>query len=141
MPQVVEHIDRIARQRKQAVLFLEFHPYYDPKSHDFDKYFEPFDYKHCEVRDEIIGWFKKNGIKYESCFSIRHDWCLCEPYNGQLFIDVPYDKNDPDYIKLETYLENPDGTVKFEDVRFYVLSYEVALQNKHHDDPEYWDNF
>jgi hypothetical protein len=31
------------------------------------------------------------------------------PYQGQIYIDVPFDENDSQYQKLVGYLENPDA--------------------------------
>ena len=141
MPRVMENIDRIARKIGRGVLFLEFHPKYDPEKDGFDKMFEQFDYKNCDARKKVMKWFGENNVRHEECFNIGHEGILSQPYNGEVFIDVPFDKNDPDYLKVEQFLENPDGSMKREGVRFYYLSLEVAMQNKHLDDPAYWEDF
>ncbi len=63
-----------------------------------------------------------------------------EGYFGQLYIDVPYDRNNPDYQKLEAMLENADGTSKTPGVIFCYLPLKDAIKNAHHDAPGYWDN-
>jgi hypothetical protein len=58
-------------------------------------------------------------------------------YAGQVYLDVPFDKDLPLYQTLETYLEYPDGSMRFENVRFYALRLEVAMKNAHYDEPSF----
>ena len=57
-----------------------------------------------------------------------------------LYIDVPYDRNNPLYQKVEGYLENPDGTMRLPSVKFWLFPLALAMKNAHHDDLHYWDS-
>jgi hypothetical protein len=55
------------------------------------------------------------------------------------FIDVPYDASNATYQAVQAFLEYPDGTIRFDDVNFWVVSIERAMENSHHDEPGFWD--
>jgi hypothetical protein len=59
---------------------------------------------------------------------------------GHLYIDVPYDQSNETYIKIEKYLENPDGSMHFNGVKFAYLPLELAMENSEQDDPGFWDD-
>ena len=61
-----------------------------------------------------------------------------QPYLGNLFLDVSFDKNDPLYIKLEKHLENRDGSPKIPGVQFFYCPLDVAMQNSHYDSPDFF---
>ena len=50
------------------------------------------------------------------------------PYLGNIYIDVAFDENDPQYQLVRKYLENPDGTPRNKRVRFYYLPLEHAMK-------------
>ena len=57
MPQLVEHIDKIARNKGGAALYIVF-----------DKaIFSGYDYESWSIRHEIVEWFEKNDIKTSPC--------------------------------------------------------------------------
>jgi hypothetical protein len=58
---------------------------------------------------------------------------------GQLYIDVPYELNNPDYQKLQNFLEDENGEVRFDGVKFWIFPLERAMKNAHHDEPGFWD--
>ncbi len=62
-------------------------------------------------------------------------------YAGEIFIDVPFDDTDTQYRKVQAFLEHPDGEMRFDDVRFYVVTLQVAMKNAHHDEPGFWDRW
>ena len=62
-------------------------------------------------------------------------------YAGEIFIDVPFDETDSQYRKLQAFLEHADGTSRFDDVRFFVVSLALAMKNAHHDEPGFWDRW
>jgi hypothetical protein len=62
-------------------------------------------------------------------------------YAGQVFIDVPFDEANPQYQKVQAFLEHPDGTMRFDDVKFYVVPLEDAMKNSHHDEPGFWERW
>jgi len=62
-------------------------------------------------------------------------------YAGEVYIDVPFDESDSQYQKVQAFLEYPDGTIRLEGVKFYVVTLEFAMKNAHHDDPGFWGNW
>lgn len=130
MAQVLKHIDKIAREKQRDVLFVCF---------EGDK-FKDKEYEDYVERNDFIVFLEKNNIGYEKCGEIASEngW---KRYQGQLYIDVPYEKENTQYQILEKYLENEDGTSKIEGVIFYYLTLEIAMKNAHHDEPGFWDRW
>jgi hypothetical protein len=152
MPQVIDHIDAIARKKKRAVLYLEFHPASTFRSQvietdeDHDLYLESkhrisdYKYEKDAVRDEIIENLNRLGVSWVECGSIASE-CGFSSYKGQIYIDVPMDVNLPIYRELNDYLEYPNGEMRFSTVRFNYLTLEVAMKNAHHDEPGFWETW
>ena len=138
MPQIVEHIDKIARDIGRDVLFLEFHPL--PKEGEGFFPSELFDYKNCKERKQVIKWLEENNIKFTPCFNMaeRGGVLIYGAYQGGLYVDLPYDESNSEYMNVQNYLENPDGSMKIKGVRFMSLSLEIAMRYKHHDEPGFW---
>ena len=130
MPYLIENIDKIAREKGRDVLFVRFDK----------KHFSPFDYEDIPARKELIQWFEEKKITVFPCGDVASEH-LYQSYQGQLYIDVPFDETDPDYAKVCGYLENPDGTPRIPGVLFCALKYETAMKNKHHDDPGFWEKW
>ena len=139
MPMLIEHIDAIARQKQRGVLYLEFHlgTFGD---HDDRSW---LDYNYCQDarRTEVIKWFDENGIAWQMCGHFANECIICCPHLGQIYIDVPYDENDPQYQLVRDYIEFPDETMRYENVRWYYLPLEVAMKNAHHDEPGFWEKW
>ena len=57
----------------------------------------------------------------------------------EIYIDVPYDENELLYVQVPDYLENPDGTMRFDTMSFWHLSLKKAMENAHHDEPDFWE--
>lgn len=115
MPQLVAAIDAIAREKNRDVLFVHFENYIE------DKEFED------NARDTLLAWLDEQGIAYAPCAGIE-DQDLLLSYLGDIYIDVPFDEDNPTYQILRDHLEDEEGNMKIEDVYFYVLSLEVALE-------------
>lgn len=130
MPQIIEHIDKIARDKKRDVLFVSF---------DKDE-FPDYDYENYKIREKIINWLNKNKISYKKCghFASEHWW---ESYRGQLYLDIPIDENSDNYKKIISYFENEDGTMKLKGVTLFYLELKIAMKNAHHDEEGFWDNW
>ena len=128
MAVLVEYIDKIARDKNRDVLFVRFE----------GTKFNDRDYTKYQDRNEFISFLEKNNISYQMCddFSSENGW---KSYRGQLYLDVPFEKEHAQYQLLEEYLENEDGTPKMEGVMFYYLPLEIAMKNAHHDEPGYWE--
>jgi hypothetical protein len=130
MPQVIDHIDKIARDKKRDVLYVIFH-----KDAPRD-----FDYEKSAARKKVLAWLDNNQIAYQLCGDVAREdgWA---GYRGQIYIDVPFDDNDLTYQKLREFLENPDGTMKIPGVDFCYLPLDHAMKNAHHDEPGFWERW
>jgi len=130
MPMLIEYIDKIARDKGRDVLYIIFD----------EKVFPDFDFEMRAVRKNLIAWFDLNNIKITPCGNVASEHGFSS-YHGQLYIDVPYDENHPDYRKVSEHLECADGSFRIQGVMFCYLPLERALRNKHHDEPEFWDKW
>jgi hypothetical protein len=129
MPQLIEHIDAIDRKKQRDVLIVEFHSFQEgDRAH----------YRFNLARELIIDWLDTNDIAYEECAAYANDQYM-DVYRGQIYVDVPNDENDAVYSKLEAFLENPDGTMKFDTAWFCGYRLEYCMKNAHHDVTGFWD--
>lgn len=135
MPQLIEHIDAIARRLGRDVLFVSF-PACDP--FQFDS--KTADWETHAPRRQVVEWLDTNGIAWQPCARIADENAMVG-YSGDIHIDVPSDPDDPVYQKLSAFLEKPDGTPAIEGVIFYLLPLDVAMKNRHHDEPGFWDQW
>jgi hypothetical protein len=133
MPMIIQHIDAIARQKKRDVLFVLFHRHTDE-----DDLGQPE--RREALRQSVIEWLEANGYVWQPCGHVA-DTSLMMSYQGQIYIDVPYDETLPEYRKLATFLEYPDGTTRLPGVDFCYLRYERALENVEHDAPGFWEKW
>lgn len=127
-----EYIDAIARKKQRTVLYITFHPptvFEDLGVYNFER--DP-------NRERVIAWLEEHNIKWQECGPVaceNFDSC----YLGEIYIDVPFDENDPVYQMVRDYLENADGTMRDERVCFYYLPLDHAMKNAHHDEPGFWE--
>lgn len=134
MPLLLEYIDAIARKKKRDVLFLEFAKTKRPKT--------PLEasvrYEDIESRTRILEWFDANAVPWTMCGGIAREngW---SSYEGQVYVDIPYDLSNPTYQDVQEFLERPDGTCRFDDVKFWIVSLGMAMENAHHDEPGFWE--
>lgn len=137
MPQLLEHIDAIARKLKRGALFIRFDEHL--KDGELSDWLD-FDGEASEMRKTVTEWLDSKGIGWYPCagFASVNSFGV---YKGQIYVDVPYDENLPIYKELETYLENPDGTMRFPEAGFYYCSLEKAMENAEHDEPGFWDRW
>ncbi|WP_230656578.1 hypothetical protein [Psychrobacter sp. I-STPA10] len=130
MPQLLEFIDKIARDKGRDVLYVTF---------DVSKQTTQ-NPERWAVRKELMAWLDTNDIGYQRCGNVAQ-LAMMESYEGQLYIDVPFDESDPQYIKVRDHLEYSDAVPKIEGVYFWVLPLEDAMRNKHHDEPGFWEDW
>jgi len=135
MPMLIEHIDAIARSLQRDVLYLAF------TSHPFD-FSREWDENPGHARQTIINWLDKHDISWKECAHVASEDGFCS-YQGQIFVDVVFDVNDPTFKLLSSYLEDSHGNIKpeFSPAKFYYLSLEDAIKNAHHDEPGFWDKW
>jgi hypothetical protein len=131
MPQRLEYIDAIARKLKRDVLYLEFLKAQRPHRAD---------YRSLETRSHIVQWLDSERIEWRECGQLASETVM-RSYAGEIFIDVPFDEADDRYRKVQAFLEYPDGTMRFDDVGFYVVTLQLAMENAHHDEPGFWERW
>jgi hypothetical protein len=57
---------------------------------------------------------------------------------GRIYVDVHYVEADPVHQKLADHLENPDGNMKIEGVKFYYMPLEDAMKYAEQAGTECW---
>ncbi|MFA5461165.1 MAG: hypothetical protein WC274_03695 [Sulfurimonas sp.] len=130
MPMILEHIDKIARDKKRDVLYIEF-ALGDMSS---------FKYKKFQKRNELLVWLNDNDIPYKMCGPIASEYGW-SAYRGQLYIDLPMDETNEKYKLIDNHLTTEEDNFKIEGIEFYYLPLEVAMKNAHHDEPGFWDKW
>ena len=130
MPIILKHIDKIAREKKRDVIFINFN----------QEVFPSYDWKDYDKRNELIKWLDSNKIPYRKCGPIADEggW---EAYRGQMYIDLPIDENNQKYQLLCEHLDGPNETFKISGVESWLFPLEVAMKNAHHDEPRFWDKW
>lgn len=123
---MLENIDKIARDKKRDVVWLDFKVSYNGSSD--------------HPRNPIINWLNQNNIKWEECAEVASETGIRFSYSGSIFIDIPYDLNDLDFKNVLKYLKDQNGNMKpeFDDTLMNILTLETAMQNAHHDEPGFW---
>ncbi len=152
MPQLIQTIDRIARIQQRDVLFLSF---YDcalkerlkqaPEDSQYDARQQWMDHRReawetLPIRQQIIDWLDAKGIAWQPCGPFTPGWVMTGGYMGDIYLDVPYDKDLPIYQVLENYLQYPDDRMRFENVMFFCLTLKEAMENVEQDAPHYFDD-
>ncbi|WP_207002105.1 hypothetical protein [Trinickia mobilis] len=133
MPQLIEHIDAIARRKQRDALFVTF---FDAPAGERS----PHHWEAHPARAALIAWLDAHGYVWEFCGEVA-DERVMRSYRGSIYINVPFDREDPGYRELEAFLEYPDGSLRFPHMRFLVISLEYARKNAHHDEPGFWERW
>jgi len=111
LPQLIQHIDDIARAKGRDILFVRFTQLEDPFSGE--------DAEDCAERNHLITFLDQQGIPWEPSAPPSNSGWLTG-YFGDIYIDVPYDTEHPLYQILQAHLEFPDGTLRNPEVRFLI---------------------
>jgi hypothetical protein len=138
MPQLINSIDKIARDKKRGVLFLEFHP--DIKFLEDEGLSSRYVYQNDVTRQLVIDKLDELGVSWCPCAQLARN-NLMMSYRGQIYLDLPYDAELPLYRQVEEFLEDTEGKMRFDTVRFYYLPLEIAMQNAYQDEPGYWEEW
>jgi len=131
MPELIDHVDAIARCQQRAVLWLEFHPHDDWRRYQFET---------DTMRDAVLAWFDENGFVWQPCGPFANP-TNPQRYLGQICLDVPFDDSLPAYCTLRNYLEHADGSMRHASVRFNVMPLDFARRNAAHDAPGFWERY
>lgn len=139
MPQIIQHIDKIAREKGRGVLFVTFHESGENNdiANELADVMSSFDYEKCTAREQLINWLEENQIDYLKCSRMASPNAIFS-YKGQIYLDVCYDIEDPVYLKVSSYLEFPDGSPRISGVSFYYLPLEWAIKNQRYDKTEWF---
>jgi hypothetical protein len=147
MPMILDTIDKIARQKQCSVLFLDFHKCIPRCSDDSDwfKRYVGVDWDNLPVRRQVIEWLNEAGVAWRPCgdFAGQGGWMILEGYFGTIYVDVPFDQQDPLFQKIDACFDLTDKgeSSRWPGVLFCYLTLEKAMENTHHDEPGYWDNW
>ena len=115
MPQLLQHIDAISREKNRDVLFVHFENY------------EKDDQNPDSNRQKVLTWLEQNSIPYVACMGLEEEG-LVDSYLGDIYIDIPFDLENQQYLLLSDYLEDEQGEMKIEGVFFFVLYLETAIE-------------
>lgn len=135
MPMLIDHIDAIARKLQRDVLCVTFTP---QNSEDDLSNRNRYNWKEDKLRQTICNWLTEQNISWKPCQCFANEDFMSR-YQGQIYLDIPYDETDPLYILVRDYLENPDGSMRYRTVGFWHLLLEQAMINVHHDEPGFWE--
>lgn len=131
MPELIEHIDTIARKKQRDVLYIRFYT---------DDTVRTYDYRKDPERQCVIEWLDEHHVAWQPCGPVANEHVM-RPYQGDIYVDVPFDVADAQFRQLQVYLENPDGTMRHPSVIFAYYPVALALKNAHHDEPGFWDRW
>jgi len=137
MPMLISFIDAIAREKGRDVLFVRFGDVDEQIESSWDS---GHDWKHDQNRIDLITWLNAQGICWSPCGGFASENCMSS-YQGDIYLDVPFDKTNPVYQELAHRLENPDETRKIPSVTFCYLPLASAMRNAHHDEPGFWEKW
>ena len=99
MPQLLQHIDAIAREKNRDVLFVHFEDYEENEQNPDSN------------RQDVLSWLEQNNIPYEKCMGLEEEGSI-DSYWGDIYIDVPFDLENEQYQILSDYLEDEEGVMK-----------------------------
>lgn len=119
MPQIIQAIDEIARAKQRDVIFVQFH--------NFNTGFVA-DYRTNPSRQAIMIWLDEQCIAYAPCGGFDSG-CIIEGYDGELYINVPIDDHDDNFLKLCKWFLPEEGKPSYESAWLSYLPLAVALLN------------
>lgn len=129
MPELIDHIDAIARREERAMLYIEFHPQEDWRRYRFET---------DTARKYVLAWLDQHQFGWYPCGPFANSAHVTR-YLGRVCLDVPFDDGLPAYCTLRDYLEFADGSMRHAGVRFNVMPLEYAQRNAEHDVPGFWE--
>ncbi|MFC4621745.1 hypothetical protein ACFO3A_05895 [Comamonas nitrativorans] len=92
------------------------------------------------IRQLIINWLNAKGIAWQPCAPFMSSGVMMCGYMGDIYLDIPYDKDLPLYQELEAYLQYSDDRIRFDNVMFLHMPLELAMENAEQDEPGFLDN-
>ncbi len=132
----IEHIDAIARAKNRDVVFITFTPSVSGRQRPKGR-IASLRWEENPVRTQITKWLEANNIAWMPCADVA-DIDRYEAYAGQIYVDLPFDESLPAFQNLSKYMETPEGTSRFKDVRLCCCPLDISMKNAHHDAPGFW---
>lgn len=76
------------------------------------------------LRKQILAWLEEYSIPWQPCgpYASTNGF---RSYWGEIYLDIPFDETDERYRLVRDYLENPDGTMRYENIRFYYYRWRL----------------
>lgn len=137
MSSMIKFIDAIARKKLRDVLYIEFSGE-ELGSAEKDELGLPLapsiDWQNDPTRQLVIRWLDEHEIVWECCGPVANPNVM-ESYQGQIYIDLPYDEFVEKYRHLRELLAFPEGSMRLKNARFCHLPLGVAMRNSVHDAP------
>lgn len=131
MPQLIQHIDAIARACGRDVLMIAL-----DRNGPRDEVNRLW--PRSAQRQELIDWLDANGIGWKHSGWPSMEGCM-ESYQGGIYVDLAYDPTESLCAKLLDYVqEDAQGFLRWPGTRLYVCSLEWAQQFAYQDEPSYW---
>lgn len=129
MPLLIKDIDKISREKSRDVLYVHFDKEVFPETHKE------------EIPSRFLSFLEDIDVEVYPCMPFYEGFWIFEGgCIDHYYIDVPYDENHEKYILVRDFLENPDGSMRFDGITFYLLPLEMAMENKHKDDESFYEN-
>ena len=117
MPALIQYLHDIQQEKKRPLLFLQFMP--DARHTDRIRHG-----RKSPSRATIIEVLEAENIPYAPCLPGSSESSgLISGYYGDIYIDIPYDTNDPTYLRLQNFIEDEHGKCKFPETKFWLLGY------------------
>lgn len=140
MPCLIKHIDQVAREVNRDVLLVSFETANSDSLSSKAPWHDNNNFETDVNRCMLIDWLDANNIGWMPIGDVASEYGF-RSYHGNIYIDVPFDKNNPDFELLQQHLENEDDTPRNPLVKLWVYSLEDAIKNAHHDAPDFWDKW
>ncbi len=116
MALVIRYLDVICVEKNRDILVLQFHVNDMKLIRDEDSFIS-----------ETLTWLSENNIKYELAGYYSNDGLMCG-YTGQYYIDVPFEKDNPQFKLLQEKFENPDESIKDERAVLQFTTLELCTE-------------
>ncbi|MEA3228853.1 MAG: hypothetical protein U9P38_07260 [Campylobacterota bacterium] len=119
MARLLRNIDKIAREKENDVLYVDFNGRNSSK----------YNYKEDNNRKELLEWLELNKINYEECFGIAFNGFT--RYRGGIYIDIICDENSEQFTLVDSHIESKRSMI------LYIISLSLAMKNSYMDEDDY----
>jgi len=119
MGRIIEHIDKIARDKQQDVYLIEF----DRKKYNKHKYDQ---YENINI---VMKWLKKYNMPLIQCEGYASTHECGSGFSGKFYIDVDFEKNPEKLEKLKLFLGFDAKVLPFDGIELWFLSLSFAMKN------------